>query len=70
MVGEDQATARSDLENAGFKVQVVEQETTDPSQDGIVIDQDPAGGTQAPQRRDGDDRRWALVGLDVGPTDL
>jgi serine/threonine-protein kinase len=49
VVGEDQATARSDLESAGFQVQVVEQETGDPSQDGIVIDQDPAGGTQAPQ---------------------
>jgi beta-lactam-binding protein with PASTA domain len=49
VVGEEQATARSDLESAGFQVQVVEQETADPSQDGIVIDQDPAGGTQAPQ---------------------
>ena len=49
VVGEDEATARSDLESAGFQVQVVEQETADPSQDGIVIDQDPAGGTQAPQ---------------------
>ena len=48
VVGESQAAATSDLENAGFQVQVVEQPTTDPSQDGIVIDQDPAGGSQAP----------------------
>jgi serine/threonine-protein kinase len=49
VTGEDQATATSDLQNAGFQVQVVEQDTTDPSQDGIVLDQDPAGGSQAPQ---------------------
>ena len=48
VVGEDQATATSDLQNAGLVVQVVEQDTTDPSQDGIVLDQDPAGGTNAP----------------------
>jgi eukaryotic-like serine/threonine-protein kinase len=49
VVGEGQARAGSDLESAGFHVQVVAQQTADPSQDGIVLDQDPAGGTQAPK---------------------
>jgi serine/threonine-protein kinase len=48
VTGEDEGTATSDLESAGFQVQVVEQQTADASQDGIVLDQDPAGGSQAP----------------------
>jgi eukaryotic-like serine/threonine-protein kinase len=43
----DQDTATSTLENSGFKVKVVKQPTSDPSQDGIVLDQDPVGGTKA-----------------------
>ena len=43
----DQDTATSTLENSGFKVKVQKQPTTDPSQDGIVLDQDPVGGTNA-----------------------
>jgi serine/threonine-protein kinase len=43
----DQDTATSTLENSGFKVKVQKQPTSDPSQDGIVLDQDPVGGTNA-----------------------
>jgi beta-lactam-binding protein with PASTA domain len=46
--GEDEATARSDLQAAGFRVTVVDEPTTDQNEDGIVLDQDPTGGTQAP----------------------
>jgi beta-lactam-binding protein with PASTA domain/predicted Ser/Thr protein kinase len=45
--GQDENSARDDLEDAGFEVQVEEQETDDPLQDGIVLDQDPEGNTQA-----------------------
>jgi beta-lactam-binding protein with PASTA domain len=44
VTGDDEATARQRLENAGFTVNVVDQDTTDPTEDGIVVDQDPAGG--------------------------
>ena len=46
--GEDEATARADLQAAGFRVSVVDQPTTDENEDGIVLDQDPVGGTRAP----------------------
>ncbi len=39
---EDQA--RSALRGAGFEVRVREQATTDPNQDGTVLEQNPAGG--------------------------
>jgi beta-lactam-binding protein with PASTA domain len=48
VTGEDEATARSDLEAAGFQVSVVDEPTTDKNEDGIVIDEDPAAGTRAP----------------------
>lgn len=48
VTGEDEATARSDLEAAGFQVSVVDEPTTDENEDGIVIDEDPAAGTQIP----------------------
>jgi beta-lactam-binding protein with PASTA domain len=44
----DEAGARSTLEQSGFKVNVTNEPTTDPGQDGFVLSQDPAGGTQAP----------------------
>jgi serine/threonine-protein kinase len=46
VVGEDQATATSDLEAAGFTVDTVQTPTTDPTEDGIVLDQSPAGGSK------------------------
>ena len=35
------------LEQSGFSVDVQQQDTTDPAQDGIVLSQDPLGGTKA-----------------------
>jgi eukaryotic-like serine/threonine-protein kinase len=46
--GQDQDSATEELEDAGFDVQVEEQPTDDPLQDGIVLDQDPEPETQAP----------------------
>ena len=47
VVGDTEQQARSQLEAAGFTVQVARQATTDENEDGIVLDQDPAGGEQA-----------------------
>ena len=43
-----QADAIQQLRASGFKVRVVSQAVSDPTQDGIVQTEDPAGGTQAP----------------------
>jgi beta-lactam-binding protein with PASTA domain len=48
VTGEDEATARSDLEAAGFQVSVVYEPTTDQNEDGVVVDEDPAAGTSIP----------------------
>ena len=42
--GMDRATAKSTLEGAGFKVQISEENVTDPTQDGLVISQSPEAG--------------------------
>lgn len=47
VTGLDEDAARLRLENAGFEVSVVDQPTSDPSQDGVVLDQRPAGGGEA-----------------------
>jgi serine/threonine-protein kinase len=43
----DLATAVSMLHDSGFKVTITKTDTSDPAQDGIVLSQTPAGGTQA-----------------------
>jgi eukaryotic-like serine/threonine-protein kinase len=43
-----QSDAVAQLKASGFKVSIVSQAVTDPSQDGIVQTQDPAGGTKFP----------------------
>jgi beta-lactam-binding protein with PASTA domain len=43
--GLEEAAARAELENAGFEVNVVDEPTAEPSEDGKVVAQDPAGGT-------------------------
>jgi beta-lactam-binding protein with PASTA domain len=48
VTGEDEATARADLEAAGFRVSVVDEPTTDENEDGVVVDEDPAAGTRVP----------------------
>jgi len=45
VVGEDADTAASDLQSAGFSVSTVDQPTSDPSEDGMVVDQSPSGGS-------------------------
>jgi beta-lactam-binding protein with PASTA domain len=47
VTGLDEAEARLRLENAGFEVNVVDQETADPAEDGVVLAQEPAGGMAA-----------------------
>ena len=44
---QDEESARDTLTAAGFRVKVVDQETDDPLLDGLVISQDPAGGSEA-----------------------
>ena len=58
VIGDDEATARQRLTQAGFRVRVIREETTDPAEDGLVIDQDPP-----PRERL---RRGATVTLYVG----
>jgi serine/threonine-protein kinase len=43
----DRETAASTLEQSGFKVKVVRQKISDPSQDNIVLDQDPPPNSRA-----------------------
>jgi serine/threonine-protein kinase len=45
VTGQNQSDATKILRDAGFSVGVVTQPTNDPSSDGIVISQDPTGGT-------------------------
>jgi beta-lactam-binding protein with PASTA domain/tRNA A-37 threonylcarbamoyl transferase component Bud32 len=47
IVDEDAQTARQELRDAGFSVQMQDVETLDPNEDGIVLDQDPPGGNEA-----------------------
>jgi serine/threonine-protein kinase len=47
VTSQDEAAATQALEESGFTVDVVEQDTFDPNQDGIVLSQDPPGGTKA-----------------------
>jgi eukaryotic-like serine/threonine-protein kinase len=45
--GEEQSTAVSTLKASGFKVAIVKQDVEDPTQDGVVLSQEPSGNTQA-----------------------
>jgi beta-lactam-binding protein with PASTA domain/predicted Ser/Thr protein kinase len=47
VTSQDEASATEALEQSGFTVDVQEQDTTDENQDGIVLSQDPPGGTRA-----------------------
>jgi len=46
VIGEDEATATSDLKNAGLAVTVQDVPTLNPDEDGLVVDQDPAEGAE------------------------
>ena len=47
VTGEDEVTAAQDLENAGLTVQVVDRDTAEASQDGMVIEQAPTAKESA-----------------------
>jgi eukaryotic-like serine/threonine-protein kinase len=47
VIGDDAETATADLEAAGFEVREQERDVTDEAQDGVVIEQTPAGGQDA-----------------------
>jgi eukaryotic-like serine/threonine-protein kinase len=47
VVGEQKEAAQDDLKNAGFKVKVENVQVSDPTQDNVVQDQNPDGGSQA-----------------------
>ena len=47
VVGQQSEAAEDDLQNAGFEVNVESVPVTDPTQDNVVQDQDPDGGSQA-----------------------
>jgi beta-lactam-binding protein with PASTA domain/predicted Ser/Thr protein kinase len=49
VTNQDVDSATSTLQAAGFKVTVNRQDVNDPGLDGIVLSQDPTGGTKAPQ---------------------
>ena len=59
VVGLDRQSAQTELQSAGFQVDVVTQSTNDPAEDGTVTAQDPQGGTKAPRRLDRHDHRGA-----------
>ena len=58
VLGQDEATATTTLQSAGFQVVVIDQPTADQTEDGVVLDEQPAGGTRAP--------RGAVVTIYVG----
>jgi eukaryotic-like serine/threonine-protein kinase len=47
VTSQDENSATQTLEQSGFTVDVQDQDVTDPTQDGIVLAQDPPGGTRA-----------------------
>ena len=49
VINQARSTAEAALTSAGFVPNTVEQATSDPAQDGIVISQNPAGNSQKPQ---------------------
>jgi serine/threonine-protein kinase len=49
VTSQDEDSARSTLEDAGFRVTITRQSVSDPGLDGIVLSQSPTGGTKAAQ---------------------
>jgi eukaryotic-like serine/threonine-protein kinase len=48
VTNQDEPTAKAILQGSGFKVKSVKQPVTDPGEQGIVVSQQPGGGTSAP----------------------
>ena len=49
VVGQDEQAAQSRLQQAGFRAIVEDLQTSDPAEDGKVVDEQPAAGTKAPK---------------------
>jgi beta-lactam-binding protein with PASTA domain len=49
VVGLDEQAARAELEGAGFEVEAFEEATDIVEEDGVVLDQEPAGGASRPK---------------------
>jgi beta-lactam-binding protein with PASTA domain len=49
VTNQDEASARSTLQSASFKVSVQQQDVTDPGLAGVVLSQNPTGGSKAKQ---------------------
>jgi hypothetical protein len=49
VTGLDEDSAREQLETAGFQVEATDEPTSDPTQDGLVLRQSPAGTTALPK---------------------
>jgi serine/threonine-protein kinase len=47
VIDQDEETAKQNLRDAGFRVRVNRVDTDDPLQDGVVVEQDPVGGSEA-----------------------
>jgi beta-lactam-binding protein with PASTA domain len=60
VVGQEQAAAATALRQAGFRVLVLNRRTTDQSQNGLVLEQQPAAGSNIP--------RGSYVAIFVGRT--
>jgi serine/threonine-protein kinase len=58
LVGKTEQEARRTLQQAGFQVRVRDVDTSDPAQDGVVVDQNPAAGEQR--------KRGSTVTIQVG----
>jgi beta-lactam-binding protein with PASTA domain/predicted Ser/Thr protein kinase len=58
LVGKAERDARRALQQAGFEVRVRDVDTSDPTQDGLVVDQNPAAGEQR--------KRGSTVTIQVG----
>ncbi len=48
VVGQDQATASDNIKSAGFKVVVLNRPVTNQNKDGVVVDEQPRGGSGIP----------------------
>jgi serine/threonine-protein kinase len=58
VVGESKDAAKADLKSAGLSVRIAKRTTTDPNEDGQVLEQSPSAGTQL--------RRGEVVTIFIG----
>jgi beta-lactam-binding protein with PASTA domain len=49
VLGQDQETATETLRADGFRVEVIRRAVEDPAEEGIVVEQQPRGGSRAPE---------------------